>query len=162
MVTAMSGIDVVLLSTSALLLVTGLIGCVVPVLPGPIVAYGGLLCMISTPKSPSIATLVAFGILTLVVTILDYVIPAIGAKKFKCSAYGIWGCVAGTIVGLFFFPLGLVLGPFCGAFAGELIARRSMGEAAVGGIGALLGYFSGIFIKFAACIAMVVCYVMHL
>ena len=65
------------LSVAALLIITGIIGCLVPIVPGPFVAFCGLLCMIPTSHSPSLIALVIFGGITLVVTVLDYVVPAL-------------------------------------------------------------------------------------
>ena len=138
---------------SFLLVVIGLIGCFLPVIPGPFVAYCGVLCMLLTPHAPSVATLVLFGVVVIGVTILDYVVPAVGAKKFNCSRFGTWGCVLGTVVGVFFFPIGLIAGPFLGAFVGELLARKHIGAAAMGGMGALLGFLTSVVIKVSACVA---------
>lgn len=147
------------LTLSVLLIVAGIIGCFIPIIPGPIVAFCGLLCMIPTSHSPSLITLVIFGCITLVVTALDYVVPALGAKRFNCSKLGTWGCAIGTLLGVFFFPVGLLLGPFCGAFVGELIARKPVRAAAFGGLGAFLGFLSGVCIKVVACVIMLVCYI---
>ena len=143
--------SVVLLSVAIVLMVAGLVGCVIPIVPGPAFAYCGLLCMIPTSKAPSTLAIAAFGVTALVVTVLDYVVPALGAKRFKCSKCGTWGCVIGTFVGMFFFPLGLLLGPFCGAVVGELLARKRTGEALWGGFGAFLGFLSGVLLKIAFC-----------
>ena len=112
---------------AGLLLLIGFFGCIVPVLPGPIIGYCGLLALIPTEKCPSTLMLVTMGLVVAAVTIADYVVPAIGAKKFNCSRWGTSGCVIGTIVGLFFVPIGILLGPFLGAFLGGLIAMRSIG-----------------------------------
>lgn len=145
--------EIIVYSLAVILLILGVIGCVAPILPGPILAYAALFCLIPTDDCPSMATFVVFGILTIVVTIADSVIPAIGAKKFDCSRWGTWGCFIGTIIGVFFFPVGLVAGPFLGAFVGELIAGKSAQAAVRGGIGALLGFLAGTFLKLAVCIA---------
>ena len=100
--------------------------------------------------------LAAFGAATIVVSILDYVIPMVGAKRFNCSKFGVWGVAVGTIAGLFFFPLGLVLGPFLGAFIVELIVKKSIADAAIGGIGALLGFLASVLIKVLLCAGMLV------
>lgn len=155
-------LELTMLVLGALVILAGIAGCFVPIIPGPIVAYSGLLCMIPTSKSPSVAMFVLFGVITAVVTVLDYVVPAIGAKKFKCSRWGIWGCTIGTIIGIFFFPLGLLLGPFLGAVVGELIARKPLATAAKGGLGAFLGFLAGVFIKVVACLLMLTCYIMSL
>lgn len=146
--------SITLVIVGGVLVVCGVVACVVPVLPGPIVSFCGLLCLIPTSHTPSVATLIAFGVVTVIATALDYIVPALGAKKFQCSKWGTWGCVVGTIVGVFFFPIGLLLGPFLGAFLGELIAGRKPLQAAKGGFGAFLGFLSGVFIKLVACVAM--------
>ena len=144
------------------LVVVACIGCVVPVLPGPILAFLGILCYLPTPHAPSTATLATFALLTALATLLDYVVPAIGAKKFSCSRWGVFGCAAGTVAGLFFLPIGLVAGPFLGAFCGELIAGRKILQAAKGGLGAFLGFVAGTLIKLIVCFAMLGWAVFHL
>lgn len=144
---------------SGILLLVGLIGCVLPILPGPVVAFCGLLCLLPTDKSPSAMTVALFGVATIVAMVLDSVVPMVSARKFKCSKWGVWGCFVGTLLGAFFFPLGLLLGPFLGAFAGELIAGRAALQAVRGGVGAFLGFLVGTLIKLAVCFAMIVCYV---
>ena len=96
------------------------------------------------------------------VTVADYIVPAIGAKKFNCSRWGTVGCFAGTIIGFFFVPIGILLGPFLGAFLGELIARKPVGAALKGGLGAFLGFLSGVFLNLLACVAMSVVFVLAL
>ena len=145
---------------AGLLLLIGFVGCVVPVLPGPIIGYCGLLALIPTEKCPSTLVLVTMGLVVAAVTVADYVVPAIGAKKFNCSRWGTFGCFVGTIVGLFFVPIGILVGPFLGAFLGELIAMKSIAAALKGGFGAFLGFLSGVFLKILACIAMTFIYVM--
>lgn len=155
-------LELTMLVLGALAILAGIAGCFVPIIPGPIVAYSGLLCMIPTSQSPSVAMLVLFGVITAVVTVLDFVVPAMGAKKFKCSKWGILGCTIGTFIGIFYFPIGLILGPFLGAVAGELIARKPLAMAAKGGLGALLGFLTGVFLKVVACLLMLTCYIMCL
>ena len=145
---------------AGLLLLIGFVGCVVPVLPGPIIGYCGLLVLIPTAKCPSTLVLVTMGLVVAAVTVADYIVPAIGAKKFNCSRWGTCGCFVGTIVGLFFAPVGILVGPFLGAFLGELIARKPIGAALKGGFGAFLGFLSGMFLKLLACVAMAFVYVM--
>ncbi|MBO4525153.1 MAG: DUF456 domain-containing protein [Bacteroidales bacterium] len=139
---------------AASLAVVGIVGCFMPVVPGPLLSYCGVLCLLATDAPPSMTTLVAFGAATIVVSILDYVIPMAGAKRFNCSKMGTWGAAIGTIVGVFFFPFGLVLGPFLGAFIVELIVKKSVAAAALGGIGALLGFLASVFMKMLLCVGM--------
>lgn len=154
--------NIVYLISSGVLLLTGLVGCVIPVIPGPVLAYGGLLLMIPSDRSPSVFALVSFGVLVALATVMDYVVPALGAKKFDCSKWGVWGCTVGTVVGMFFLPVGLLLGPFLGAFVGELLAKKPVGKALYGGLGAFLGFLSGVFLKVVVCLLMIVCYVLCL
>lgn len=136
------------------LTILGIIGCLIPMVPGPLLSYCGVLCLLATDAPPAMTTIVLFGVGTIVVSILDYVIPMVGAKRFNCSKAGSWGAAVGTIVGLFFFPLGLILGPFLGAFIVELIVKKSIAAAALGGLGALLGFLASVFIKILLCAGM--------
>ncbi len=154
--------DLVWQIVGGLLVLAGIVGCVVPIIPGPVLSYGGLLCLLLTSNPPSVKLLVVFGVVTIVASVLDSVVPAIGAKKFNCSKYGVVGCVVGTFVGLFFMPLGLLLGPFLGAVAGELIAGKTAAKSVQGGFGALLGFVAGTLLKLVACVAMAVFFVKFL
>ena len=137
-------------SLGALLLLVGFVGCVVPVLPGPVLGFLALLALLPTPVAPTAIQLaVAAGVLVLVM-VLDYIVPALGAKTFKCSGWGVFGCLVGTLVGVFFFPWGLILGPFGGAFLGELVAGKNTAAAVRGGVGALLGFLATVALKFVA------------
>ena len=159
--------NLVYLISSGAFLLTGLVGCVIPVIPGPVLAYGGLLLMIPSDRPPSVFALVSFGVLVALAVVMDYVVPALGAKKFECSKWGVWGCTVGTVIGMFFLPIGLLpvgllLGPFLGAFVGELLAKKPVGKALYGGLGAFLGFLSGVFLKIVVCLLMIACYVLCL
>jgi len=159
--------DTVLMTDAAwqvaggVLALVGIIGCVVPVLPGPVFSFCAILCLVPTAKCPPTAQIAAFGALAATAVVLDYIVPAIGAKKFNCTRWGTAGCIIGTFAGLFFFPVGLIAGPFLGAFAGELVAGREAGQALRGGIGALIGFLFGTLLKLCACIAMAAAYVRY-
>lgn len=146
--------DTALYVLAGVLWAAGVVGCVVPAVPGPLTAYAGFLCLLWTPKSPGWKLEVAVGAMVAAVTVLDFVASAWGAKKFKCSRLGAWGGVIGACAGVFFFPLGLLAGPFAGAVAGELLAGRSLTDGVHSGIGAVLGFLGGVFAKVLACAAM--------
>ncbi len=148
--------DIVYYSIFIIMIITGVIGCFLPIVPGPLLAYLGILCLLPTKTSPSIAILIVFGALTIVITVLDYFIPAIGAKRFRSTKFGVRGCAIGTILGLFALPTGLILGPFLGAFIGEIIARRSTNDAILSAIGSIVGFLSGVFIKTMFCVIMLI------
>ncbi len=145
---------IVWISLAFLLCALGIAGCIVPVLPGVALSYAGLLCLLLTPSAPSPSALIAFGIAAALVTVLDTVVPAWGARKFKSSKWGMWGCFVGTIAGMFFLPMGLLAGPFLGALAGELIAGRNLASASRSGVGALVGFLAGTFVKVLVALAM--------
>lgn len=153
---------IAMVAVGVALLMLGFVGCVVPVLPGPILGYCALLALMPTSHCPSTTMLVVMGLAVVVVTVADYVVPLLGAKTFQCTRWGTVGCFVGTIAGMAFFPVGLVLGPFLGAFLGELIAGRSSAAAARGGVGALLGFLAGVFMKIVVCLALAAAFVCSL
>ena len=148
--------DILCAVASAILLAVSFVGCAVPVLPGPVLAFCGVLALLPTRFAPAMHTCLAFGVAVAVVLVLDYVVPAFGAKKFNCSRWGMFGCFVGTIVGIFFIPWGVIVGPFAGAVAGELIAGKKIAPSLKGGLGALLGFIFGVALKLAYCVACVV------
>lgn len=145
--------DAVYMCVGWLLIAIGICGCVIPLIPGPPIAFIALLFakIIGDHILPSRATLLLAAAITIVVTVLDYVVPAIGARRFNCSRLGTIGCVVGIIVGLFFLPFGVIVGPFFGALIGESVSGKNLGQASFGAIGALVGFLFGVIIKLACC-----------
>ena len=131
-------------------MLAGFLGCFLPVLPGPAIAYAALFVLFAFGCPPTVTQLAVGGGVLVVVTLVDYVLPSVCAKKFKCSRWGVFGCFAGSIVGLFFLPLGIILGPFLGTIAGELIAGKNLASSVRGGFGALLGFVLCLGFKLAA------------
>ena len=131
----------------------GICGCIIPLIPGPPIAFAALLLakVLGNHTLPSHTTLLLAAVITIGVTVLDYVVPAIGAKRFNCSRLGTIGCVIGTIVGFFFLPFGIIVGPFFGALIGESVSGKNLGQASFGAIGALVGFLFGVIIKLACC-----------
>jgi hypothetical protein len=110
-----------------LLALAGVFGCIFPVIPGPPLGYLALI-ILSWAKDwePFSSTfLIIMAGLTILVSISDYLIPAISAKRYGASRLSLWVSIAGMVIGLFLFPpWGMVIGAFLGAFAGELLAGR--------------------------------------
>ena len=131
-------------------MLVGFLGCFLPVLPGPAIAYAALFALFAFGCPPTTAQLAIGAGVLVVVTLVDYVLPSVCAKRFKCSRWGVVGCFAGSIVGLFFLPLGIILGPFLGTIAGELIAGKNLAASVRGGFGALLGFVLCLGLKLAA------------
>lgn len=147
--------DVFWLVLGVILMLVGLAGCILPFLPGPPLCYVGLLVQQfqSTPPYTTKFLLIWAGI-TLLVTGLDYVIPIYGTKRFGGTKYGMWGCVIGLIGGLWLGPVGLILGPFAGAFIGELIGNAKSEHALRAAIGSFVGFLFGTLMKLIVCFVM--------
>ena len=145
--------DILLIVLGSLCLLIGLIGCIVPALPGPPIAYGALILLHLTDKVQFTWTqLIIWLVVVIIVQILDYFIPTLGTKKLGGTKWGIWGCFFGTIIGLFVFPpWGVILGPFLGAVIGELLGGKETQEALKAGLGAFLGFMVGTILKFMVC-----------
>ncbi len=138
-----------------LLMLGGIAGSVLPFLPGPPLSYLALLIQQFKSDSPySVKFLVTWAIITLVITLLDYVIPMYGTRQFGGSKYGIWGCTVGLIAGIFFSPVGIIVGPFVGAFVGEIIGNNNSENALKAAIGSFLGFVFGTLLKLVACFVM--------
>ncbi len=134
----------------AVLVVLGLAGCVLPILPGPVLSFLGLLLLallkhFSPPLTPTLMMVMA--ILTVVVTIGDYFIPLWGAKRYGTSRWGIWGSVVGMAIGLLFSPFGMLLGAFIGAVAVEWLVQKEKGKAFKAGWGVIVGSLLGTVLK---------------
>ncbi len=137
-----------LIVIGALLLLAGFIGCILPVLPGPPIAFLGLIALHLTASYDfSLKLLIIYGFLSALVVLLDTLIPIYGTKRFGASKYGVWGSVIGAVVGIFFPPFGIIAGPFLGAVAGELLHGKRGREAMKAGLGSFLGFLAGTFIK---------------
>ena len=118
-------LDVILIIVSALCMIAGLAGCVLPFLPGPPIAYLGLVFLHFTDKVHYTPTqLIIWLLIVAVVQVLDYFTPMLGSKYSGGSKWGNWGCIIGTLVGLLFLPWGVILGPFLGAVIGELLGNN--------------------------------------
>jgi uncharacterized protein len=147
--------DYILLILGILLMVLGIIGCLVPVLPGPPFSFLGLILLHLTRFGHfSNTTLITLGSIAVVVTVLDYIVPIWGTKRFGGSKYGARGATVGLIIGLFLGPMGIILGPLIGAFVGEMIFRDDIAYAIKAGFGSLLGFLTGIGLKLAASFVM--------
>jgi hypothetical protein len=147
--------DYIFLILGIILMIVGIIGCLVPVLPGPPVSYIGLILLhVTRFGSFSSTVLITLAIVTITVTILDYVVPIWGTRKFGGSKYGARGATVGLVIGLFLGPAGIIIGPLLGAIVGELIFKDDMKYAIRAGFGSLLGFLTGVGLKLAASFVM--------
>ncbi|MBD3617559.1 MAG: DUF456 domain-containing protein [Gracilimonas sp.] len=135
----------------AAFIIAGLIGAFLPVVPGLPFSYIGLLILqlLYTPFSISFM-LVWLVIVILLGFVLDNVIPAWATKKSGGSPFAVTGSVIGLVVGLFFPPIGFVIGPLLGAFAGEIIAGQKSDRALKSALGAFAGFMAATGLKVMA------------
>lgn len=139
--------------------VLGIVGCIVPILPGVVLSYVGLLCAWGVSGSQlSGTTLLLWLALTAAVSAADYFLPAWMTRRFGGSRAGAIGATIGVFAGFVFFPpWGIVLGPIAGAVAGELLHDSSdTGKAFRVGFGSFLAFFVGTGLKLIACLYMLV------
>jgi uncharacterized protein YqgC (DUF456 family) len=141
---------------AAALILTGLAGAVVPVLPGIPLIFAGIWLIAGVDQYRHIGLwwLVAIGLIGAVGLTIDLVAGALGAKRAAASRRAIWGALLGTLVGLFFGLPGLLLGPFLGAVLGELAAGSSMVRSTHVGASASIGLILGAVIKLVASLTM--------
>ncbi len=134
--------DIVFIILGVVLLVAGLAGCVLPVIPGPPLAWLSLLLLQFTESIPQDWDMVWLTLaVAVVVQILDYIVPAMGTKKFGGTKYGVWGAMIGLVAGLITpIPLGVIVGPFLGAFIGEMIHQNQAEKALRAALGSLVGF----------------------
>ena len=141
-----------------LIMTVGLVGTVLPVIPGILLIYAGyLLYGFATGwQAYGLAAIVGWSVVTGLVLLLDFYAGAIGAKRYGASQYGTWGSLIGGLIGTLVagFP-GLIMGPFVGAAAGELLRGRSHREALRSGWGTLLGFVVGSVVKIALGVVMI-------
>ncbi len=144
--------DIVLLLLGFVLVVTGILGSFLPVIPGPPLSWVGLLLLYFTQAIPMDWWILGITlIVALLVIVLDYIIPVMGAKKFGGSRAGMIGTTIGLIVALIFPVLGffgIIIWPFIGALVGELLNKADKKTALKAAFGSFLGFLTGTFLKF--------------
>lgn len=145
---------VVLIILGLIIALIGLAGSILPVLPGPPLSYAALIILsLAKQWEPfSITFLIVMGVLMLVVSLVDYVFPAIGARRYGASKVGMWCSVLGMLVGIFFTPpWGMFVGAFAGAVIGELAFGKGERGALRAGWGTFIGTMMGTGFKLAFC-----------
>lgn len=144
--------DIFLLLLGFVFVCLGIIGSFLPVLPGPLTSWVGLLLLHFTKVVPKDWTFLGITLgIAVLIWILDYFIPAIGTKRFGGSKYGVYGTTIGLIIGLLSpIPFGMLLGAFGGALIGELLYdSKDTNRAIKASFGAFLGFLASATIKFS-------------
>ncbi|ADY56304.1 protein of unknown function DUF456 [Syntrophobotulus glycolicus DSM 8271] len=148
-----------------ILFIAGLIGTILPVLPGAVLIYGG---MVFYGFMTGFSTLNAYfyvlqGVVFILIFFIDYFASAVGTKRFGGSKQAAWGSVIGSIIGIITMgPLGLVIGPFAGAVIAELIRGTELKQTLRAGFGTLVGLLGGTVLKLFAEIIMIIYFFMRI
>lgn len=153
--------DILFFILGGICLLVGLAGCFLPVLPGPPLSYVGLLFIHFTDvvQFPT-KHLILWGVLVVIVQVMDYITPVLGSKYGGGGKGGNWGCIIGTVAGIFLFPpWGILIGPFAGAVIGELLAGKKSAAAFKAGAGAFLGFLFSVVLKVSLCGYFLYCFI---
>ncbi|WP_178986745.1 DUF456 domain-containing protein [Winogradskyella helgolandensis] len=156
--------ELFLVLVALLLMILGVLGSFLPVLPGPLTSWAGLLVLHFTEGVELSQTFLIVSLLVAIfIYVLDYIIPAIGTKRFGGSKAGMIGTTLGLIIGLFSpIPFGIIIGPFVGALVGELIHRNDFNKALKAAFGSFLGFIASTFLKFIIAIIYFVFFIVKL
>lgn len=144
----------ILIGTGLLFLTAGIIGSVVPIIPGPPLSFISLLFLEGARDGEqfTIIFLVVMAVISVLVSLIDNILPIVGAKIYGASKAGIWGAILGMISGIWFFPpLGIIFGALAGSIAGELIAGKSFFRAWKAGLATFVGNLAAVIVKLTFC-----------
>jgi uncharacterized protein YqgC (DUF456 family) len=145
--------DILFVVIGFFLMLLGILGSILPVIPGTPISWAGLIVLFLAPSLEFDWTFITItGIVAIFIYVMDYIIPAMGTKKFGGSRAGAWGTTIGLIVGIIApIPLGILIGPFLGALIGELIFNETEGPKAFkAALGSFIGFLASTFMKFFA------------
>lgn len=157
--------DLILVIFGLILVILGIIGSILPVLPGPITSWFGLLLLYLTSAVPINYYILGISFfIALVIFILDYIIPGLGAKRFGGSKKGATGATVGLVIGLLLpIPLGFVIGAFVGALIGEFIHDpKDIKRALKSAFGSFMGFLASTTMKLFASLIFLVIYIYEL
>jgi uncharacterized protein YqgC (DUF456 family) len=150
-------VDILLYLIAAALMVVGLVGTIVPSLPGIPLIFGGIWLIAAADRYHHLGLwwLLGIAVIGAIGLTLDLLAGALGAKRVGASKQAVWGALLGTVIGLFFGLPGLLLGPFVGAALGELAAGNSILRSTNVGVSAWFGIIFGTIIKLVSSLIMV-------
>ena len=153
----MASIELIWWILAAIMIIAGLAGTILPLLPSTPLIFGGIFLLAWQDDFqrlgwPSLTILI---VMMLISSVLDYIAGAMGAKRVGASQYAVWGALIGSIVGVMGGVIGLILGPFIGAAAGEMYARRDLMHAGKVGIASGIGMLIGAIAKVGLALAMI-------
>ena len=148
-------IDIILLILGIILCMAGIVGSFIPIIPGPITSWVGILILnLTSAVDFNFDFVIITLIIAVIISALDYIIPIVGVKKLGGSKGGLIGASIGLVIGFIILgPLGIIFGPFVGAVTGEIINKKNLEQSIKPALGSLLGILIGSGIKF--CLSMV-------
>lgn len=141
--------DLILFGVGAVLMILGILGSFLPILPGVPLSWVGLLLLYLAPSVPTNYWVLGIAfILAAIIYALQLVIPAMGTKKYGGSKAGMWGATIGLVIGIFVpIPLGIIIGAFAGAFIGEIINKSDSKSALRAAYGSFIGLLASTFME---------------
>lgn len=153
--------DILILSIGAILMAVGILGSFLPVLPGVPVSWLGLLLIFLTPSVPMDYWFLGITFFVAVLIYgLNWIIPAMGTKRFGGSRSGMIGATIGLVVGLIApIPFGVIIGPFVGAFIGEIINKSDRRSALKAAFGSFIGFLASSFMEFIVAFGFLILFV---
>lgn len=157
--------DLLFVFFGLILMLVGIAGSILPIIPGTPISWLGLIVLYLSPSLEFDWLFIAItGVVAIAIYIMDYLIPAMGTKKFGGSRAGVWGTTIGLLVGILApIPFGILIGPFVGALLGELIFNETEGPKAFkAALGSFIGFLASTFMKFFATCVYLGMFVYHL
>ncbi|MEL6810208.1 MAG: DUF456 domain-containing protein [Bacteroidota bacterium] len=159
--------DLLFIIIGFLLMLVGIIGSILPVIPGTPISWAGLIVLYLAPSLPFDWTFIIItGVIAIAIYVLDYIIPAVGTKRFGGSRAGAWGTTIGLIIGILApIPFGILIGPFVGALIGELVFNETEGPKAFkAALGSFIGFLASTFMKLVVTFLYLIifCYMIYL
>lgn len=153
--------DILLITLGAFLMVVGILGSFLPVLPGVPVSWVGLLVLHLAPSVPMNYWFLGITfVVAALIYALNWIIPAIGTKRFGGSRSGMIGATIGLVVGIIApVPLGIIIGPFIGAFIGEVINKSDRRSALKAAFGSFIGFLASSFMEFMVALGFLLLFV---
>ncbi|MBR4464475.1 MAG: DUF456 domain-containing protein [Treponema sp.] len=153
----LSSMDILLFVGAALLFFVGIVGCIIPGLPGTPLCWGGLLCASFTSVcTVSWPVLIICAIVTAVVEVINNIVPAIFTRRAGGSKEAAWGSIIGTFVGLLGLGVGVFMGEFLGAFLGELVHdNKDIKHALIVAFWSFLGFITGVGLRLLTAFAFI-------
>lgn len=154
--------SILLLVAAVILVISGLAGLVLPVLPGSLLLFLGLLLAAWAEDFAYIGgwTITILALLMIVSYAADFLAGALGAKQAGASRRATVGAMIGAVIGIFFGFVGIIIGPFIGAFIGQITVKKDVQNASLVGFGAWIGLLLGTAVKVAVGIAMISIYIL--